>query len=90
MTTITKTTAQAVSRFLAAKGFDKYDRWTEIGFSVMLDGETIRVVNHGYRNLTAALELAAAGYVVADYKVSEAFYTGRLMESFTIAGKAGN
>jgi len=90
MNTITKTSAAAVSRFLGSKGFDKYDRWSEIGFSVMIDGETIRVSNHGYQQLTAAVELAAAGYVVADYRISEAYYTGRLMETFTIAGKAGN
>lgn len=87
MNTMTTTTASAVSRFLASKGFDKYDRWNEFGYSVFRDGNTIRVANHGFATGTAAVELAAAGYVVEALQRSESAFTGRHMETFVVAGK---
>lgn len=87
MNTMTTTTASAVSRFLASKGFEKYDRWDEIGYAVFLDGDSIRVVNHTYSAGTAAAELAANGYVVEYLQTSEGAFSGRHMESFVVAGK---
>lgn len=87
MTTITKTTASAVSRFLKAKSFDTYDRYTEVGYSVHLDGNDIRVANHGYLPGTAALELAANGYVIEALQMSEGAFSGRHMETFVVVGK---
>ena len=87
MSTITKTSAQAVSRKLSSMGFDKYDRWFEVGFAVIKDGDAITVVNHGYLPGTAALELAAAGFAIAYHRTSEGAYTGKHMESFVVEGK---
>ena len=84
---MTTTTASAVSRFLKSIGFEKYDRWDEIGYAVFLDGNTIRVVNHTYSAGTAAAELAANGYVIEHLRTSEGAFTGHHMESFIVSGR---
>jgi hypothetical protein len=87
MNTISKTTASAVSRKLSSLGFDKYDDWSEAGFTVCQDGELITVSNRGYLKGTAALELANAGYVLENLQFTEGAYTGHFREFFVVAGR---
>jgi hypothetical protein len=87
MTTITKTTASAISRKLTSLGFDKYDGWAEYGFTVFLDGGVVTVSNRGSLEGTAALELSAAGYIIENLSRSEGAYTGVHKEIFTVAGR---
>jgi hypothetical protein len=87
MNTIAKTTAAAVSRKLASLGFDKKDGWTDFGYSVMNDGGQIIVSNWTFSPSTAATELAAAGYVIENVKVSEMTWSGRHHQLFTVSGR---
>lgn len=87
MSTITKTTPQAISRKLSSMGFDKYDRWTETGFSVLYDGRNAMVSYWSCAPGTAAIELAAAGYVITNLRTSKREYAERYVEMFTIEGK---
>lgn len=91
MTTIAKTSANAVSRKLSSLGFDKKDGWSELGFSVINDGQKIVVVNWTNADYpsTAATELAAAGYIIENVRVSEVTWSKRQQEFFTVAGRAG-
>jgi hypothetical protein len=86
MNTITKTTAQAVSRKLRQLNFEPYNYATGIGCSVWNDGGRITVVNHTYSAGTSALELEQAGYIIKNlYQPDE--FGGRCMETFTVEGK---
>lgn len=87
--TITATSAAAVSRKLAALGFEKFDRWDEIGYSAHLDGKTIRVVHYSWQIGTAAAELHAAGFVIGNFQASKMPATGRQLEEFEVLGKVG-
>lgn len=87
MNTILKTTAAAVSRKLASLGFEKKDGWVEVGYSVMNDNGSVIVANWTYSPSTAAAELAAAGYVIENVKVSEMTWSGRHHELFTVVGR---
>ena len=86
MTTIAKTSVQAVGRKLRALNFEPYDYAAGIGCSVWKDGNRITVVNHTYSIGTAADELEKAGYIIENLYHSGDF-AGRWMESFTVAGK---
>jgi hypothetical protein len=88
MTTIAKTTAQAVGRKLRKLNFEPYDYATGIGCGVWQDGERITVANHSYGLGTAAIELQKAGYIVENLYHSGEF-AGRFMETFTVAGRVG-
>jgi hypothetical protein len=88
MTTITKTTAQAVGRKLRSLNFEPYNYATGIGCSVWQDGNRITVANHTYSMGTAAIELQQAGYIIENLYHSGEF-GGRWMETFTVAGKVG-
>jgi hypothetical protein len=90
MTTITKTTAQAVSRKLSSLGFDKYDSLTQMGFSVLYGCDGIHVVNHTYKDYegTAAQELEAAGYVIENRFVNDwSRFLDRKVEVFNVSGR---
>jgi len=90
MTTITKTTASAVSRKLSSLGFDKYDTLTQMGFSVLYGGDGIHVVNHTNEDYegTAAQELEAAGYVIANRFINDwSRFLGRKQEVFNVVGR---
>jgi hypothetical protein len=85
MTTIAKTTAQAVGRKLRSLNFEPYDYATGIGCSVWQDGNRITVANHGYLPGTAAIELKEAGYIIENLYIGG---TGKhFMETFTVAGR---
>jgi hypothetical protein len=86
MTTIAKTTAQAVGRKLRSLNFEPYNYATGIGCSVWQDGNRLTVVNHTYTKGTAAKELVKAGYIIENLYHSGDF-AGRHMESFTVAGR---
>ena len=88
MTTITTTTAQAVSRKLRELNFEPYDHATGIGCSTWKDGNRITVANHTYSIGTAAIELQQAGYIIENLYHSGEF-GGRCMETFTVAGRMG-
>lgn len=92
MNTITKTTAQAVSRKLTALNFDKYDRATRMGLSVLYSSDGIFVSNytHPEHEGTAAAELEAAGYIIKDRFVNKWRHEDRAIEVFIVSGKAGN
>lgn len=89
MNTIAKTTATAISRKLSSLGFEKKGFYDEVGYSVMNDNGSIIVANWTYSESTAAAELAAAGYVIENVKVSEMAWSGRHHELFTVAGRVG-
>jgi len=85
MNTITKTSAQAVSRKLRKLNFEPYDYASGIGCSVWQDGERITVANHGYLLGTASMELKEAGYIIENLYLGGS--DGRFMETFTVAGR---
>jgi hypothetical protein len=87
MNTITKTTAQAVSRKLRSLNFEPYNYATGIGCSTWNDGGRITVANHTYSQGTSALELEQAGYIIKNLYQDE--FAGRWMETFTVEGKVG-
>jgi hypothetical protein len=92
MTTMTKTTAQAVSRKLTALNFDKYEKSTRMGLSVLYSADGIFVSNytHPDHEGTAAAELEAAGYIIKDRYVNKWRHEDRAIEVFLVIGKAGN
>jgi hypothetical protein len=92
MTTITKTTAQAVSRKLSTLNFDRYEKLTRMGWSVGYGGDGIFVSNytHPEHEGTAAAELAAAGYIIENRYVNKWRHEDRVIEVFIVKGKAGN
>ena len=92
MNTITKTTAQAVSRKLAATNFDKYDRLTRMGWSVLYSADGIFVSNYTHPDYegTAAAELEAAGYIIEGRFINKWRHEDRAIEVFIVKGKAGN
>ena len=96
MTTITKTTAQAVSRKLSSLNFDRKYSSTEYGFSVYLTEpnsyfEELCVTNlsvdNGYRS-TIAEELKDAGYAI-EVVVDNAKHNGKILTSLVVLGKVG-
>ena len=90
MTTIAKTTAQAVSRKLSSLGFQKYDNAYQMGFEVLYGIDGIHVVNHTNADYegTAAQELEAAGYVIANRAVREwTRFLNRKVEVFNVIGR---
>lgn len=92
MTTITKTTAAAVSRKLSNLNFQKADD-AGIGFAVFNTpdgyGFEIVVIHTGYAPSNASKELVEAGYVVRLAWTSFDEVTRRYRECFEIAGRVG-
>lgn len=93
MKTITKTTAQAVSRKLSSLGFVKKSE-DAVGFQVSTDdalkgwGTDIVVCSYSYHEgHFAALALEAAGYVVDRKFTCEDHLTNLFSEVFTVVGR---
>ena len=88
MTTITKTTASAVSRKLRSLSFEPYNYSTMVGCSIWSENGVVYVTNHTYREGTAALELAEAGYIIQNLRQDNAIqFSGRYMEYFIVKGR---
>lgn len=90
MTTIAKTSGSAVARKLNALGFDKYNSNFQIGFQVFQDMDGITVVNHTNSDYegTAAHELEAAGYLIANRAVRDwSQFLSRKVEVFHVIGR---
>jgi hypothetical protein len=90
MTTITKTTAAAVSRKLTALNFDKYESVTRMGFSVLYSADGIFISNytHPDHEGTAAAELEEAGYIIKDRYINKWRHEDRAIEVFIVSGRA--
>ena len=92
MNTITKTTAQAVSRKLSSLNFQKANE-DGIGFAVFNTngpigyGFEIAVIHTGYAPSTASKELAEAGYSVRVVWTSFDEITSRYNECFEVDGR---
>ena len=93
MNTITKTTAAAVSRKLAALGFEKKSE-DAVGFLVATDdalkgwGTDIVVSSYSYlEGFHAADALEAAGYIVDRKFTCADHFTNLYLEVFTVEGK---
>lgn len=89
MTTITKTSAAAITRKLNALGFEAFDKWEDVGYKVSQMANVILVQNWTYGPSTAAAELGAAGYVIGNVETHTGAYTGRRLEMFLVEGKVG-
>jgi hypothetical protein len=92
MTTITKTSASAITRKLSELGFQKYEYPSQLGFDVMDTSNGIHVVNHtvsGYKG-TAALELELQGYVIEGHQYLDwSQFLGKSVETFYVRGRIG-
>jgi hypothetical protein len=86
-TTLNSTTAAGVSRKLHSLGFETYTPTNKVGYKVHNDLGSILVVHWGYSPSTAAEELAAAGYIVEDFRISESPLTGTYQELFRVVGR---
>ena len=92
MTTITRTSKAGITRKLSGLNFDKFSHATQMGFFVYEDYDGITVVNHTNSDYedTAAQELEAAGYRIANRQVNDwSQYIGRKVEIFQVIGKVG-
>lgn len=92
MTTITKTSASAITRKLSELGFVKYDRDDTVGFDVMQTGAGLHVVNHvyGHATGTAAQELEAQGYIIEGHQhLDWTMFLNRRCETFYVVGRVG-
>jgi hypothetical protein len=88
MTTIAKTNKAGIARKLNSLGFEARDGWSDVGYVISKIGDRLIVWNTVYvqHPSTAAEELAAAGYAVADVRVQNMGYT-REAEIFEVLGR---
>ena len=90
MNTITKTSKAGITRKLSGLNFEKFSHATQMGFFVYEDYDGITVVNHTNPDYegTAAQELEAAGYSIANREVRDwSQFIGRKVEIFQVLGR---